>query len=121
MASKPTSTSTPSVVQLFGPRVTDDEEEIAVGLPSPTPSFAARQADGPVALVAPELAGRPKVWFVIGPGRTGKTTLLRYAMEKVTGNGGNAVVAHLNETQPTAGALTAQHHIVRDAEVGAEG
>ena len=96
MASKPTSTSTPSVVQLFGPRVTDDEEEIAVGLPSPTPPFAARQADGPVALVAPELAGRPKVWFVIGPGRTGKTTLLRYAMEKVTGNGGNAVVAALD-------------------------
>jgi len=69
MATKPTLTSAPSVVQLFAPRVTDDEEEIAVGLPSPTPSFAGRRADGPAALIAPELAGRPKVWFVIGPGR----------------------------------------------------
>lgn len=87
---------TPSVVQLFGPRISDDEEEIVVGLPPSVASFAGRKADGPAALVAPELAGHPKVWFVIGPGRTGKTTLLRYAMERVAGAGGTAVVAALD-------------------------
>ena len=96
MAAKPTPASAPSVVQLFGPRATDDEDEIAVGLPSPSPSFAGRKADGPAALVLPDLAGRPKVWFVIGPGRSGKTTLIRYVMEKVAAGSGGALAAALD-------------------------
>lgn len=96
MAAKSTSASAPSVVQLFGPRVADDEEEIAVGLPSPTPSFAGLKADGSAALVLPELAGRPKVWFVIGPGRSGKTTFIRYVMDVVAAGSGSALAAALD-------------------------
>jgi hypothetical protein len=50
------------------------------------------QAD-PVAAPGIDLAGRPKVWFVIGRGRIGKTTLIRWAAETLTARGGECVYA----------------------------
>jgi hypothetical protein len=44
--------------------------------------------DAPVAAPGIDLAGRPKVWFVIGRGRIGKTTLIRWAAETLAARGG---------------------------------
>ena len=42
---------------------------------------------------AADLSGKPKVWFAIGPGRSGKTMLLRWAAEMTANQGGSAIVA----------------------------
>jgi hypothetical protein len=67
----------PAGFPLFGrSAVPEDEEEVAVLLP-PSAAPAVRKA----AKAGIDLAGSPKLWFVIGPGRSGKTTLLRYVAE----------------------------------------
>ena len=43
--------------------------------------------DSAVAAPGIDLAGRPKVWFVIGRGRIGKTTLIRWAAETLAAEG----------------------------------
>ena len=40
-----------------------------------------------------DLSGKPKVWFVIGPGRSGKTMLLRWVAEMTANQGSSAIVA----------------------------
>jgi len=54
-----------------------DEEELPVGMPAPSVSAV---APSPLAS-AVDLTGKPKIWFAIGPGRSGKTMLLRWAAE----------------------------------------
>ncbi len=92
MASKTSPTPSAPIIPLFGPRITDDEDEIAVGLPAPL----ARRDALPAAMVAADLAGRAKVWFVSGPGRSGKTTFIRYLMERMALDGGTALAAALD-------------------------
>jgi hypothetical protein len=70
----------PAGFPLFGRgSVPEEEEEIAVMLPPPSAAPVARQATK----AGVDLSGRPKLWFVIGPGRSGKTTLLRYVAETI--------------------------------------
>ena len=95
MSSKSPPAPTAAVVPLFGRAVSyEHEEEIAVGLPPPV--AAALPSSTPVPVVAPDLAGKPKVWFVSGPGRSGKTTLVRYLLELSAANGGTALAAALD-------------------------
>jgi hypothetical protein len=65
------------------------EEELPVGLPP----VATGQASAVRTDAGIDLAGQPKVWFAIGPGRSGKTTLLRYAAEMSAQRGGTPIVA----------------------------
>jgi hypothetical protein len=67
----------------------DGEEETPVGLP---PALVPSQpVERPPAGV--DLTGRPKVLLAIGPGRSGKTTLLRWAAEMTANQGGQAIYA----------------------------
>lgn len=70
-----------SVVRLFrrGPDIYDGEEEVEVGLPPAIAPVTDRQ----VSAAAVDLTGKPKVWFAVGPGRSGKTMLLRWAAEEI--------------------------------------
>ncbi|MGD0104911.1 MAG: hypothetical protein ABSC06_12850 [Rhodopila sp.] len=65
------------------------EEELPVGLP---PSSASQSAPAPIAS-AIDLTGKPKIWFAIGPGRSGKTMLLRWAAEVCVNQGATPIVA----------------------------
>ena len=95
MSSKNPPVSTAAVVPLFGRTASyENEEEVTVGLPPP--AAAARPPSAPAAVVAPDLVGKPKVWFVSGPGRSGKTMLVRYLLETLTASGGGALAAALD-------------------------
>jgi len=75
MAGQTKAGSKPAGFPMFGrSSVPEEEEEIAVMLPPPSAAPAVRKP----AKAGVDLSGRPKLWFVIGPGRSGKTTLLRY-------------------------------------------
>ena len=69
----------PTVVRpVFGrSRSLDTEREVPVGPAAVAPAAVA----APVA-VSLDLSGRPKALFAVGPGRSGKTTLLRYLIER---------------------------------------
>jgi hypothetical protein len=71
----------------------DGEEELVVGLPPATAAAAL-----PPAATAPvvDLTGQAKAWFAIGPGRSGKTTLLRYLAEVILDGGREALFAALD-------------------------
>lgn len=91
-----------SVVPLFGRRTSyDGEDEIAVGLPPP--AAAVLPPSAPAAVVAPDLAGKPKVWFVSGPGRSGKTMLVRYLLEASAQKGGALAAALDPQNRSLAG------------------
>jgi hypothetical protein len=60
-----------------------DEVETPVGLPASVPQAARIASTAP----AIDLTGKPKVWLVIGPGRSGKTMLLRWAFEMTANRG----------------------------------
>jgi hypothetical protein len=73
----------------------DDEDEAEVGLaPLSAPTSAL-----PMIGVKPavDLSGRAKVWFLIGRGRSGKTTCARWVCETVTARGGDVSVAALDQ------------------------
>lgn len=89
MSTKRAATTT-NIFPFFGRRAREPGEEIPVGLPRTSVAVAERR--GPAASVV-DLAGRPKVWFTIGPGRAGKTMLLRWAIEEVQSRGVQAVCA----------------------------
>ncbi|HWX51533.1 MAG TPA: hypothetical protein VNZ61_26100 [Roseomonas sp.] len=61
-------------------RSLEDEKEIPVG---PAVPRAREDAAALPAVAAVDLGAGPKAVFVMGPGRSGKTTLLRYVMEGV--------------------------------------
>ena len=73
MATKPKA----NVIQFTARRSLEGEEERQVGLP---PVSGATASAAP-AFTAIDLTHKPKVWFAIGPGRSGKTTMLRWASE----------------------------------------
>lgn len=84
MASKPK----PNVIQFPHVPLFDNEEEAPVTAP-PSQTF---QATTPPPAVL-DLSGKPKVWFVGGPGRSGKSTLLRYVAEISVLQGGTPIIA----------------------------
>lgn len=55
----------------------EGEDEAAVSLPP----VAAATVVAPVSASKVDLTGKPKVWFAVGPGRSGKTMLIRWAAE----------------------------------------
>jgi hypothetical protein len=78
-----------TILRFSRPSTLDGEDEVPVGLP---PTLAMQP--GVVAPVSTiDLTGKPKVWFAIGPGRAGKTMLLRWAAEMSANQGGSAIVA----------------------------
>lgn len=77
MAARPKGEIVPLMTRR-GFRAMEEIEEVPVNLPSPSAS------GGPVAAPAAagvDLSGKPKVIFLIGPGRSGKTVLGRYLGE----------------------------------------
>ena len=96
VAPQPAPSPTPSP-RLFGrARSIEGEREIPVGP-------AARPRDGAAAALptvpAVDLGDGPKALFVMGPGRSGKTTLLRYILEE----------ARSGQPAPIAAALDPQN------------
>jgi hypothetical protein len=87
MAAKPKSSVIP-----FTPRARPQEEELPVGLP-PAAASGSGFARPPAAASAVDLSGKPKVWFVIGPGRSGKSMFLRWAAELSLSQGGQPILA----------------------------
>lgn len=71
----------------------DGEDEVAVGLPPATVARPERSAAAPKAV---DLTGRAKAWFAIGPGRSGKTTLLRHLAERLAEGESEALFAALD-------------------------
>jgi len=84
MASKPK----PNVIQFRARPTFDHEEEAPVTAPPGRETqTAAVQAAGV------DLTDKPKVWFTIGAGRVGKSTMLRWAAEMSTSHGSAPIVA----------------------------
>ena len=87
MAQKPKSDD-PAATVVFG-RFTRPRRPVA-DLPMPP---VANPALTTVTATALDLSNKPKVWFVIGRGRVGKSTLIRWAAEVMDQQGGIAIVA----------------------------
>jgi len=86
MATKPKA----NIFQFTGRRSSlEGEEERQVGLP---PASGATPPRAPAAS-AIDLTNKPKVWFAIGPGRSGKTTMLRWASEMCAARGAYPITA----------------------------
>src|ERR1700733_7378095 len=86
-----------NVVSLFGARPDMDEDEVAIGADDPggarnVPEVAKSRID---------LSGKPKVWFTVGRGKTGKTTLLRFAAEEAAAGARRIVLADLGRANAT--------------------
>lgn len=71
--------------------------EISVGIQGPAPLDKTRPR--PVARL--DLSGRPKCWLVVGRGRTGKTTLIRWIGERAASSDNEVVLADLDRTNAT--------------------
>src|SRR3984885_1068466 len=79
----------PDVIQFRTQPMFEDEDELPVGLPPVAPpQLSVVRSDAGI-----DLAKRAKVWFAIGPGRSGKTMLLRWAAEMSANQGGTPIVA----------------------------
>lgn len=82
---------------LFGAEPEVDEYENSVGIvPANT---AARAAPRVADLV--DLTGKPKVWLTIGRGKTGKTMLIRFAVEETMSEGRQVLLADVDRTNAT--------------------
>ena len=92
----------------FDPPLLPDEEEVAIGLPALGQSSQAK--DPSPARTGLDLSGRPKVWFVIGRGKTGKTTLIRWMAERMPEGGRSAVLADMDRTNATLSSYTSDVH-----------
>lgn len=82
-----------SVVPFMARRISAQPggKEIYLGTPPRSLKAVASRRASAAPIV--DLTGKPKVWFTIGPGRVGKTFLLRYAIEEVSAAGGKAICA----------------------------
>jgi hypothetical protein len=87
MAQKPPSRPTSSVIPFRRP-----EPPPLAAVPLPLPNGAAVRAPMPMP-TAIDLAGKRKVWFLIGRGRIGKTTFARWIAETMEARGGSALIA----------------------------
>jgi hypothetical protein len=89
MAMKPKA----EVIQFRRGASLDDESEIPLASASISVAAAAQDRLSPAAL---DLAGKPKVWFLIGPNGSGKTALARWMGWNVAGGGRNVLMAALD-------------------------
>ena len=78
-----------TVIQFNRRPILEGEEETPVGLP-PSSSLQSRVA---TSVAGVDLTDKPKVWFAVGPGRSGKTMLLRWAAEMAANRGRTTIVA----------------------------
>jgi hypothetical protein len=79
-----------NIIPFTARRILEPDEGRPVGLPPA--SYAAPAPTTPI--TAPiDLTGKPKVWFAIGPGRSGKTTLLRWVSEISASRGSFPIMA----------------------------
>ena len=95
MAAKGSASAVPDkVVSLFRRRpVGDGEPEIKIGLaPTSSPNDPAQA----VTSSALDLTGKPKVWFMVGGGNSGKTVLVRWLVGRMNEGGRQAVLAALD-------------------------
>ena len=95
MAAKAGASAVPDkVVSLFRRRpVGDGEPEIKIGLaPTSSPNDPAQA----VASSALDLTGKPKVWFMVGGGNSGKTVEVRWLVGRMNEGGRQAVLAALD-------------------------
>jgi hypothetical protein len=88
-----------NVISLFGARPEMEEDEVAVGI-------EAEQTVGPrpaheVVNSRLDLTGKSKVWFIIGRGKTGKTTLLRFAAEEAAAAERRVLLVDLDRANAT--------------------
>jgi hypothetical protein len=88
-----------NVISLFGAVPEMNEDEVPVGIeaehiadPRPTPAVSKSRLD---------LTGMPKVWFIVGRGKTGKTTLLRFAAEEAAAAERRVLLADLDRSNAT--------------------
>ena len=83
-----------NVVSVFRRRpVAEGEPEIKIGL------APASSANGPVEVAVKsslDLTGKPKVWFMIGGGNSGKTVEVRYLIGQMQEQGRQAILAALD-------------------------
>lgn len=71
--------------------------EVSVGIQGPTPLDKTK----PRPVSGLNLSGRPKCWLVVGRGRTGKTTLIRWIGERAASSDNAVVLADLDRTNAT--------------------
>ena len=70
----------------------DDVPEVAMTVPPGLRPADSEAAAHPVA----DLSGKPKTWFLIGPGGAGKTALARWLAHRMTEQGRGAILAALD-------------------------
>jgi len=89
--------SVANVISLFGaePEIDEDENSVGIVLANTAARAAPRVAD----LV--DLTGKPKVWLTIGRGKTGKTMLIRFAVEETMSEGRQVLLADVDRTNAT--------------------
>ena len=89
----------PNPILSFGAQPEIEEEEIPVGIASQKRAAVGRSLQVPNNLI--DLSKRPKIWLTIGRGKTGKTTLIRYAAEESTLGGRDIMLADMDRTNAT--------------------
>jgi hypothetical protein len=85
MATKPKT----NVISFRARRDLTDEEELPISVMPTSPTYSKQTAE----VSAVDLSGKPKVLFLVGAGKTGKTTIARYIAEVVNNKGGAAIFA----------------------------
>jgi hypothetical protein len=105
-----------AVVPLFPltPKV-NVAEEIKVGRPLAQPQAAAPVSEG----IAVDLAGRPKVVLAIGAGNTGKTSLLRWTVERAMAGKRQVYIAAIDPENRELGSYFSGVHEPPSFEPGA--
>src|SRR3954454_557193 len=78
---------------VFGIADLEGEADVDIGVPS----FARRQAAGPV-MEGVNLAGRPKIILLAGRGKTGKTTAIRWMAERALADKRSLLMGDLDPT-----------------------
>ena len=94
MATKPTKSETGEVVPLFGRARIDDEP----GIRGKVAPISSRPQVAPVSVETIDLTGKPKCWFLVGPGGSGKTLLARYLGWRMAEEGRKALIAALDRS-----------------------
>ena len=90
----PAPTKSASVVPLFRRRpVGDDEPETKVGLAAVNSATATADA---ATRSDVDLSGKPKVWFMVGGGNSGKTVEVRWLVGRMAEQGRQAILAALD-------------------------
>jgi hypothetical protein len=88
-----------NVISLFGARSEMEEEEVAVGIEAE--QTVGRRPTAEVVNSRLDLMGKPKVWFIIGRGKTGKTTLLRFTAEEAVAADRRVLLVDLDRANAT--------------------